>query len=324
MSWSKFTIVLLLGTVGWMYAGCDLPPSPPRTDEGKIVKTLAPAEAAEVELLTRLQNARATYADRLQRLGEYYQQVGAYTKGKWVTAEQEGLVEAQTFAIEGITGEAAPATAGEQPTEAVLAEGVIDARQGYLDAIEALVNHYSETQEDFRARLLDNVRERLDPVHQYMYVEAAALPPADMRPELVYAEADALYADALKLYKRGSVVPLWPNYKLQRQALTKFLELVRTYPDSTKIAYSAFYIGQIYKNYFQQYHRAVMWYERAWQWDPTIPRPARYQAAVITDWRLSDRAKAVELYRQVLVHEAELSDTNSEIARKRIAELSDK
>jgi hypothetical protein len=98
------------------------------------------------------------------------------------------------------------------------------------------------------------------------------------------------------------------------------MDLVHTYPTSTRIALSAYYIGEIYKEYFDENYRGVLWYERAWQWDPGITQPARFQAAVVYDYRLHHRGKAVELYRLVLQDET-FNVTNTLFAERRIEEL---
>jgi hypothetical protein len=66
---------------------------------------------------------------------------------------------------------------------------------------------------------------------------------------------------------------------------------------------------------------AVKWYERAWTWNPDTPHPARFQAAVVYDYRLHNRARALELYHAVLEHET-ADDKNARFATRRIGELS--
>ena len=63
-----------------------------------------------------------------------------------------------------------------------------------------------------------------------------------------------------------------------------------------------------------------MWYRRAWQWDPKIQLGARFQAAVVYDYRLKNKDKAFELYQAVLLHEHQ-DASNRRFAQQRIAEL---
>ena len=74
------------------------------------------------------------------------------------------------------------------------------------------------------------------------------------------------------------------------------------YPDSTRIALSAYYIADIYKEYFNENLRAMWWYERAWQWDPHVPEPARFQAATVAE-RVHDYPRAIEYYKASLEYD---------------------
>jgi Tfp pilus assembly protein PilF len=95
------------------------------------------------------------------------------------------------------------------------------------------------------------------------------------------------------------------------------------YPESDKIDDAAFQLGEIHKDYLpKQEALAVTWYERAWTWNPQTPYPARYNAAVVCDYRLNDRDKALELYRQVLAEETDVSKLNRRFAMRRIETLS--
>jgi tetratricopeptide (TPR) repeat protein len=154
----------------------------------------------------------------------------------------------------------------------------------------------------------------------YLYFLEAEIPPPDMKPTNVIPAADKLYDQALKLYRQGQIGPAITNYDKERQALMMLQQLVRTYPNSTKIALAAYRIAEIYKEYFNENVRAVHWYERAWQWDPTITEPARFQAAVIYDLRMHNFAKGVELYREALEYDPPRFG-NAHFCRQRIKEL---
>ncbi|MFQ5592384.1 MAG: hypothetical protein ACE5HE_14585, partial [Phycisphaerae bacterium] len=65
---------------------------------------------------------------------------------------------------------------------------------------------------------------------------------------------------------------------------------------------------------------AVKWYERAWTWNPETPLAPRFQAAVVYDYRLHDRDRALELYHGVVNHET-THKTNVRFASRRIHEL---
>jgi hypothetical protein len=105
------------------------------------------------------------------------------------------------------------------------------------------------------------------------------------------------------------------------QALDVFVDLIRRYPSSNKIDDAAFWCGEIHKEYLKdQEPIAVRWYERAYTWDPDTPHPARFQAAVTYDFRLHDRARALELYRRVVDTET-ANKSNVSFAVTRIHQL---
>ncbi len=79
--------------------------------------------------------------------------------------------------------------------------------------------------------------------------------------------------------------------------------------------------GEIHKEYLPgQEELAVKWYERAWTWDPRTPHTARFQAAVVFDYRLHDRDRALELYKSVVRDESH-DRSNLRFATRRIREL---
>ena len=135
-----------------------------------------------------------------------------------------------------------------------------------------------------------------------------------------------MYKKAMKLHEEGKGFlrcGVTTNYGKQREALVLFLRLVDRHPRSTKIAMSAYYIAEIYKEYFNRDLRALAWYERAWQWNPNILKPVRFQAATVYDLRLGEKSKAVELYKQAIEHE-KFNTANVTWARRRIRELTGK
>jgi hypothetical protein len=62
-------------------------------------------------------------------------------------------------------------------------------------------------------------------------------------------------------------------------------------------------------------------YQRAYQWNPQTPHPARFRAAFILDKRLSRRAEALELYQQALEKEGQQNFEMKSFAERRIREL---
>ena len=52
--------------------------------------------------------------------------------------------------------------------------------------------------------------------------------------------------------------------------------------------------------HFKDYTIAVLYYQRAYQWEPQTSYPARFKAAFILDERLHRRAEALQLYKEAL------------------------
>ena len=323
IAWSAVLGILVCG----LTAGCNWRPKPPKAEDGKVLTSLAvhPENAAELTAVTAAEEARVNYHYRLVVLKGYYVKTGDMDKRKWTDEELENLADTHTFTWEGLPEISPPqgeSLAGAD--EHMLVEYTVSARNAYLKAMRALFAYYQESApSSYKAQRVANTLDRFDPVQTYMYFFEAELPPADQKPDQVIPEADKLFAEGLRLYEEGKGMLktfVTTDYNKERRALMTLLQMVHQYPRSTKIAEAAFYIGEIYKEYFNENIRAVAWYERAWQWDPNITLPARFQAALIYDIRLINRAKAIELYRQVILHEQYIP-ANVQTAHRRIREL---
>jgi hypothetical protein len=89
----------------------------------------------------------------------------------------------------------------------------------------------------------------------------------------------------------------------------------------------AFYCGEIYKEYLRDddpdNELAVRYYKWAFALDPQTPHNARFQCAIVHDFRRHDRVRALELYHQVLDTEENGSLSNMRFAATRIEQLTD-
>jgi tetratricopeptide (TPR) repeat protein len=306
-------------------AGCNTPPDPIKTPDGKAVQvvTIQADDPVEVAGVTTAETARADYRYRLTVLKDYYFKVGNMDRMAAADNELKNLEAAQVFRFQGV--EVTPPQ-GESLTSAderLLVEESLAARTEWLGSLDRLLEYYRspEKHDSFKARLIENVKARFGPVRQYSYFIEGEVPGPELQPTAVIPEADALYARAIKLYNDGKGILrtfVTTDYEKERQAVALFRELIQKYPTSTKIALSAFYIGEIYKEYFNENTRAVKWYERAWQWDRFITEPARFQEAVVYDIRLHDPTHAVPLYRRVVKGEDPWRAGNVEYAQDRI------
>ena len=312
-----------VGGCTWWASITRQPPPPPRDAKGRSVKVLdlSAAAAEEVDAAVKLEEARVNYRYRLTVLQGHYTQVGYMTKLTWAQRELENLDQAQTFTWVGMANVAPPK--GESIADAderLLVEYVVTARRAYVAAAEALREYYQAKGATFKAGMIRNMQARLDPIRVYMYFLAAEIPPEDLRPSAVLPEADQLYARALQLHQSGKMIPGLTDYDKQRHALVLFRKLVDQYPTSNKIARAAYYIGEIYKEYYQEHVRSVHWYRRAWQWDPNITLPARFQAATVYDLHLQTKDEAAECYRGAILHE-QFNASNVRYSHQRYKEL---
>lgn len=159
-------------------------------------------------------------------------------------------------------------------------------------------------------------------IKQFRYLLDAEVASDSLRAAESIPEADSLFAQAQKLMRSGGHgVPALYREDRMVQAANTFRRLIEQHPSSDKIDDAAFFLGEIHKEYLpNQEEIAVTWYERAWTWNPRTQHPARFHAAVVYDYRLHDRDRALELYRRVTNNES-ASAANARSAERRIEEL---
>lgn len=323
---SSAVMLVAVAAAVTVLSGCDRLPAPPANAAGDRVKVLmiSPMATGEIKAAANVEAAKMNYRYRLDVLKAYYDKVGNADKYLWAGRELKNLQDAWTFTFAGLPPIKPPA--GESlanADEKDLVEYVFAARAKYRQAVADLEDYYRQHRRDFEVQLIKNVEARFDPVRTYMYYFAAELPQEKIRPTAVIPAADALFADGVRLFKQGKGLlhmALTTNYDTERRALLKFLELVRKYPTSNKTPESCYYIGEIYKEYFNENLRAVNWYQKAWTLDPDLQKPARFQAATVYDLRLQDKQKAVECYRMAIEHE-QFNASNVRYSHQRIEEL---
>lgn len=322
-------VTILAVSSWWFVGGChDRPPSPPRPSLFRRLKVLTVSPSPEVDVerrtATAVESARVNYLFHLNVLKDYYESIGNIGKLTWATREISNLQQARTFQWRGVPAILPPARESpEEPDERLLVEHVVSARRDYQTAVSKLLAYYERQNLAFKANVIRNMQERFYPFRTYMYFLSAEIPPADLKTDQVIAEANELYLEARNLHEQNKGIVLWRigvSFRKQRRALALLTELMQKYPHSTRAPMAAFFIAEIYKEYFQENLRAVKWYERAWQWDPNIWVPARFQAAVIYDLRLRNTKEALRCYRLVEQYET-FDSANVNFARDRIKVL---
>lgn len=208
-------------------------------------------------------------------------------------------------------------------SEVDLVEHLIKCRAEYSQTLKQLSSYYQ--QHGYAEKHLWAQGELADVgrIRPYHYLYGSEIPRLDLTPRDSIAEADALYKQAEDVAREaGHGIPALFNQERMGEALALFKQLIEEFPTSDKIDDAAFQCGELLKEYYKhQEVVAVQWYERAWTWDPSTPHQARFQAAVLWDYRLHDRRKALELYRAAIAYEP--SRSNRHFALARIKELTE-
>lgn len=200
--------------------------------------------------------------------------------------------------------------------EADIVEQMVIDRRAYRTGLESLIAHYKVTGNDMKLRWSEDELKSLDQMPQYNYIVDAAIAGPQLKAVASITEADYMYADAVRLEKQAKGLVFIYNEDLLRAVLAKYNEIINRHPSSDKIDDAAFRAGGILE-YFKDYTFAVLYYKRAYQWDPETETPAIFKAAYILDRVLLRRAEALELYEKAA--EQETLDKNCrEFARRRI------
>ena len=212
--------------------------------------------------------------------------------------------------------------ADPEAREVDIVEALVAHRDDYHLALSVLDRFYAQHHDDAKRQMVEDERERLQGVLDFRYMLEAQIPPASLRPSRKIAEADRMYVRAYAMLRRGGFrVPALYRQETMIRALKMFQAVIEQYPTSDKIDDAAFYCGEIHRAYLpDQALIAVRWYERAWQWEPKTPHPARFRAARVYEERLQDRAAALELYHAVTKYETSYAP-NVRFASYRIREL---
>lgn len=209
-----------------------------------------------------------------------------------------------------------------QAGETDIVEQIAINRRAYQQGLELLIRYYTRTGNNMKLRWANEELTALDLIPQYKYIIVAETLESNLRASTSIPEADELFKDALKLEDEASFLLIGKNNDKLREALDKYDRLIRSYPTSDKIDDAAFNAGVIYE-YFQDYSIALLYFKRAYQWDPETPYPARFRSARILDKRLHRNAEALELYREAVNTEGKYGKRRIwvEFAQERIRAL---
>ncbi len=209
-----------------------------------------------------------------------------------------------------------------EASEVDFVEEVAINRQAYKQGLEALVGYYAKMGNNMKLKWAENELAALNGISksQFSYIIEANIGGANLKAVTSIAEADYMYNDALKTEKKAGGLIILKNEDMLRMALDKYNQIISKHPSSDKIDDAAYRIGKI-SEHFRDYSIALLYYQRAYQWDPETIYPARFKAAYILDTRLSRRAEALELYR-LFIGEKSGHYSYKDFAKIRIEELS--
>jgi tetratricopeptide (TPR) repeat protein len=238
-------------------------------------------------------------------------------------AVSQAKPQGPTTRMEAPEGVHVPDIALNDQQEVDIVENLLLHRAMYKKTLLVLRDYYRDNGYANKQQWAEQELRDLERVRPYKYILSAEVPQKSNQAVDRVTEADMLYEKGLALMKKGGHgTPVFYRQDIMKQAFDTFVELVNNYPNSDKIDDAAFMCGEILKEYFKDQERlAVMWYERAKQWNPRIEHPVCFQAAVIYDFRLHDRDKALEWYNRVLTDEP-WEESNRSFASRRIYQLS--
>ena len=197
-------------------------------------------------------------------------------------------------------------------------EKLLALRRDYQKSLETLRAHYFKVGDLERMRWAEEELIAFHRAPKHAFILSLDVPPPNLTGNTNIIEANKMYMWALSFNDKGWGTDYQDN---QRRSEILFQEILTKYPHSDKISDVAFMLGDIYESKaYKQPRRAAAYYERCYQWNPKTTHEARIRAARLYDRTLNDRAKALELYREVLTHETE--PRRHQEAEKRLKELS--
>jgi tetratricopeptide (TPR) repeat protein len=214
-----------------------------------------------------------------------------------------------------------PSTVEGSDDEIDLVEQVSRLRLEYRSSLELLTQHYTTMGDNRKLGWAEDELRALDRMPQYRYIVDAEVLPADLKATERIPAAEELYAEARRTHRQANPIGVFADQEQLRVAREMYTQLIRQYPTSDKIDDAAYELAEIYES-FKNYEVALLYYKRAYQWDPETPHPARFHAADLLDRRLRRRDEALELYQEAVLHEGDRYDEWKIRGERRISELS--
>jgi len=199
--------------------------------------------------------------------------------------------------VSGVWGQQGAVREVSPGTELALVEKVVESREQYERALVKLGDYYRQSGQDLKLRQAEDELEDLRKVTTYDYVLLVDVLAVTPRPLRSIPEADALYEVGMAFKDYPATLFVFGKKEKLEVALRKFKQLITQYPESSKVAESAYRIAEIYEGAsFNDFLLAAKYYEATFRWDPKTTRPARWRAARLYDEKLLNYKEARRLY----------------------------
>jgi TolA-binding protein len=229
-----------------------------------------------------------------------------------------GIAAAMAFLA---TSPYAQTPAGKAPgsiNDLEVVEKLLLTRRDYQKALENLRLFYLKAGDVERAKWAEEELRQYHRIAKQAFRLDLDVPPPNLSGQTNIPEANKLFTAAMGYKDKGWGTDYVDN---QRRAEILFQKLLTEYPQSNRIDEAAYELGDIYDSKaYKQFRRAAAYFERCFQWNPKTATDARLRAAHIYDKQLSDRNRAIEIYREVTTHETDAKRIAE--AQKRLGELS--
>ncbi len=206
---------------------------------------------------------------------------------------------------------------GSKAKDVEMVERLLASRKEYQITLENLRAHYIATGDIERARWAEDELLQFHRMTKQAYILELELPPPTLQGIYNIPEANDLYKRAMVFKDKG-----WGNdfTDNQRRAELLFQQLLTNFPTSDKISDAAYQLGDLYESKaYKMYARSAGYFERCFQWNPKTQFDARMRAARLYERNLNERARAIELYKEVTTHEVD--NKRVEEAQRRLTEL---
>ena len=212
-------------------------------------------------------------------------------------------------------------SAGKAPADVQKVERLMAARRDYQRALEQLRAHYIQTGDIERAKWAEEELIQYHRIQKHAFVLDLDVPHSRLKAADNIPEANELFKQAMSYKDKG-----WMGNDYldnQRRAELLLQQILTMYPESNKIGEVAYQLGDLYEGKaYKDYRRAALYFERSFQWNPNTQSDGRLRAARLYDKYLSERSRAMELYREITT--IEIDPKRIAEAQKRMAEMSGK